>query len=301
VAGTKPTTEADRGRGRFGWGLWVLVGIAAALGAFLFAREQARGGGEAVAPPARGLPATPDYHALFVFPDDPERLLLGTHVGIYESLDGGVRWRFLGLEGQDAMHFAHEEDGTIWVAGHNVLARSEDGAKTWRNARPTGLPSLDVHGFAVAPETQTVFAAVAGEGLYRSDDGGETFSEVPGDVGGNVYALAVTHDGVLFAADSKRGVLVSRSGDGVTWEQGGAMRAAGLAANEGEPPEQRVLAAGEEVHLFTDAGGWSEVFRVGDGSGPVAFAADPLVAYLVGFDRKLYRSDDAGETWAPVE
>lgn len=296
----KAKTEQPSDRPRFGWALWLLVGVTAAAGAFLFARDQARGGGEAVDPPERGLPHTPDYHALFVFPDDPAHLLLGTHVGVYESTDGGVRWRFLGLEGQDAMHFAHEEDGTIWVAGHNVLARSEDGARTWSEVHPEGLPSRDVHGFAIASETQAIFAAVAGEGLYRSDDGGTTFSEVPTDAGANVYALAVTHDGVLFAADSRRGVLMNASGDGVSWAEGLAMPAAGLAANEGEPPDQRVLAAGESVQLFTDAGGWSEVFRVEEGTGPVAFAESPLVAYLVGFDRKLYRSDDGGETWKPV-
>ncbi len=287
---------------RFGWGIWIVVGIAAAAGAFLFAREQATGGGEAVDPPARGLPETPDYHALYIFPDDSGHLLLGTHVGVYESTNGGVSWRFLGLEGKDAMHFVSEDGRTIWVAGHNVLERSSDGGKSWVSAPSEGLPSRDIHAFALAHETLTLYAAVAGEGLYRSDDEGDTFELVSDEVGPGVYALATTHDGFLFAADGGRGVLANASGDGASWDESLPMETAGLAANESEPPEQRVLAAGEAVQLFTDSSGWTEVLRIEEGAGPVAFApGDPSIAYVVGLDRKLYRSSNGGESWRVVE
>jgi hypothetical protein len=37
------------------------------------------------------------------------------------------------------------------------------------------------------------------------------------------------------------------------------------------------------------------------GAGPVAWApGDPRIAYVVGFDRQLYRSADAGVTWSVV-
>jgi photosystem II stability/assembly factor-like uncharacterized protein len=287
---------------RFGWAIWVVVGVVAALGAFLLAREQATGGGEAIDPPARGLPHTPDYHALFVFPDDPEHLLLGTHVGVYESTDGGVSWRFLGLEGKDAMHFAHEPDGTIWAAGHNVLESSDDGGKTWREATTSGLPSLDIHGFAIDEANPYVYAAVAGEGLYRSDNGVSVFRRISEEVGPRVYALALTKDGVLFAADSDRGVLVNANGDGVEWIDALDMATLGLADNQLDPPQRRILAAGKSVQLFRGLGKPREVLDAVKGAGPVAFApSDPSIAYVVGFDRKLYRSSDGGESWRPVE
>jgi len=286
---------------RFGLVAWLLVGALVALGAFLYARDQARGGGKAVEPPARGLPHTPDYHALSVFPDDPDHLLLGTHVGIYESTDGGVSWRLAGLEGQDAMHFARDAEGTLWVAGHNVLERSRDGGRTWSEVRPAGLPGLDIHGFAYGEDNGLFYAAVAGEGIYRSDDGGRRFRSFSQDVGPRVYALAVTKDGVLLAADSDRGVLENASGDGEKWSSLLDMQAAGLATNGQDPPDRRVLAAGESVQLFTDSARWQKVLSPEDGAGPVAFApGNPSIAYAVGFDRKLYRSEDGGETWAPV-
>ena len=296
----RPQAESPpaRGGGRLGWAAWLLVGLTVALGAFLLAREQATGGGEAVDPPARGLPRTPDYHALYVFPDDPRHLLLGTHVGVYESTDGGVRWRFLGLEGNDAMHFA-PGGRTIWAAGHNVLARSDDGGRTWSDVRPKGLPGLDIHGFAIDRESGAFYAAVAGEGLYRSRDGGRSYEEVSTEVGPDVYALAATPSG-LFAADRGRGVLASEDG-GRAWEEVLRMQAAGLAWNGIPPPELRVLAAGTAVHMLRPPGRWRRVFSVDDGAGPVAFApSDPELAYLVGFDRRLYRSEDGGETWRVV-
>ena len=285
-------------RRRYGWAAWVLVGLVAAGGAFLLAREQATGGGKAVEPPARGLPHTPDYHSLLVDAEDPVRLLLGTHVGLYESKDGGQSWRFASLEGKDVMHLARARDGTVWAAGHNVLERSSDGGRTWSEARPDGLPGLDVHGFALdAEDSSLVYAAIAGEGLYRSQDGGATFTLTSEEVGPNVYALAVTRNGTLLAADRHRGVLENASGDGADWRTVLEMRAVGLAANRGA---SRVLAAGESVQLY-ERDGWKEVLAPAGGAGPVAFApGDPSLAYAVGFDRKLYRSTDGGETWAAV-
>jgi photosystem II stability/assembly factor-like uncharacterized protein len=288
---------------------WVALGAAVAAGAFLVAREQATGG-EAVDPPARGLPETPDYHALYVDAADPRRLLLGTHVGVYESADGGVSWRFAGLEGKDAMHFGRERDGTLWVAGHEVLERSEDGGATWEEMRPDGLPGRDIHGFAVSHDVDgLMYAAVAGEGLYRSDDGGASFRPISTNVGPEVNALALTSEGVLFAADGERGVFANANGDGVEWVRALAMPALGLASNRAaDPPRMRVLAAGRSVQLFTYPREWKEVLQLeGRWAGPVAFApGDPSVAYAVSFDPDepgsglLYRSRDGGATWRRV-
>ena len=308
VAKRKQTRRAAAGAGRGaasaarGWPVWILVGVLAAAGAFLLAREQATGGGKAVEPPARGLPHTPDYHSLFVFPDDARRLLLGTHVGVYESRDGGVRWRFLGLEGRDAMHFARGEDGTIWVAGHNVLARSDDEARTWTEVHPDGLPSRDIHGFTIASDTGAFYAAFAGEGLYASTDDGESYEEISKEVGPSVYGLAVTSDGAIYAADPGRGVMVNHDGDGDGWDlqKGLDERAVGLATNGRAGDGHRLLVAGSRVQL-SDGRLAEDVLTSEEGAGPVAFApSDPSIAYVVTFDRKLYRSDDGGETWAEV-
>jgi photosystem II stability/assembly factor-like uncharacterized protein len=274
--------------------------VVAAGGAFWLAKNQAEGPDEAVEPPAAGLPNTPDYHSLLVDPTDPRRIFLGTHVGLYASIDGGRSWEFARLEGQDAMNLARASGETVWTAGHNVLARSADGGTTWEDVRPDGLPSLDVHGFAVDPrDPDTLWAAIAGKGLYRSTDGGVTFDLVSQEVGGAVMALGVLPDGRIFAGDMEQGLLVSED-DGKSWRQNLAAGLMGLAVNPEDP--KRILAAGPGILLSTDGGKtWDQVQSIEPGAGPVAWApSDPQLAYAVGFDRTLYRTTDGGASWQAV-
>jgi photosystem II stability/assembly factor-like uncharacterized protein len=252
------------------------------------------------ATPAAGLPDTPDYHSLMVSPTNAKSLLLGTHNGLFRSTDGGRTWAPDNLGGQDAMNLVRPGGQTLWVAGHMVLAKSVDGGRTWRDVRPGGLPGLDVHGFAADPRsTRTLYAAIAGTGLYRSKDGGNSFSEVSTDVGPAVMALAVMRDGRILAGDMERGLLVSRDG-GKTWVQSLRARLMGLALNPTDP--KRLLAAGPGVMLSTNAGGsWKKVLDIPDGGGPVAWSkSSPKIAYVVGFDRTLYRTTDSGQTWSAV-
>jgi photosystem II stability/assembly factor-like uncharacterized protein len=254
-----------------------------------------------VAEPAAGLPNTLDYHSLAVSPASSKSLLLGTHNGLFRSTDGGRTWASEALVGQDAMNLVRPGGQTLWVAGHMVLAKSTDGGKTWSDVRPSGLPGLDVHGFAADPRNpRMLYAAIAGRGLYRSTDGGSSFSGVSTDVGAAVMALAVTPDGRILAGDMQKGLLVSRDA-GRTWDGNLRARLMGLALNPADPT--RVLAAGPGVLLSTNGGGsWKKVLDIPDGGGPVAWSkSNPKIAYVVGFNRTLYRSTDSGRTWSAVE
>lgn len=250
---------------------------------------------------ASGLPETSDYHSLLVSPTDTKQVLLGTHGGLYESVDGGRNWEFAELEDQDAMNLARADGNVVWAAGHDVLARSSDGGRTWEDVRPDGLPGLDVHGFAIDPQDpDRLYAAIAGVGLFRSADGGSTFEAVPTEVGGAVMALAVTRDGRILAGDMQRGLVLSENG-GKTWRVALRVGVMGLAVN----PEdgKRVLMAGTEGVSLSENGGrtWRPTLSLSPGAGPVAWApSDPDLAYVVGFDQTLYTTTDGGFTWQPV-
>lgn len=260
----------------------------------------ARGGGSPGT--AAGLPNTPDYHSLLVAPRDPRTLVLGTHDGLFQSSDGGRTWTRASLPGRDAMNLSRPGGGaTVWAAGHDVLAKSVDGGATWSDVSPAGLPGLDVHGFAVDPRSPlVVYAAIAGRGLYRSRDGGVSFGEVSATIGPAVMALAVLPNGTLLAGDmQQQGLLASRDG-GRTWR--GVARASIMGLAVDPAGGRRVLASGPGVLLSTDGGAsWRQALALDAGTGPIAWApSSPRVAYVVGLDRSLYRSDDAGATWARV-
>lgn len=299
VQAPKKRRDASRvPRWAYGLGSVALIALIAG-GAFLLAKTQAESGSDGPAA-STGLPNAPDYHSLLVAPTDTNHVLLGTHAGLYESRDGGRSWTKAALPGQDAMNLAVSEGETVWTAGHNVFAKSTDGGATWTDARPEGLPSLDLHGFAVDPnDPATLFAAVAGEGLYRSEDGGESFASVSSEVGGAVMALAVTDDRRILAGDMEQGLLASEDG-GKTWRSVAQAAVMGLAINPADP--QTIVAGGPGILLSNDGGAsWRQALALGQGAGPVAWSAsDPDVGYAVGFDRQLYRTDDRGRSWRAV-
>lgn len=274
----------------------VIVAVLVVLAGGVLAFVLSRGGGAAAA----ALPDTRDYHSLLVDPGDARHLLLGTHDGLYVSRDGGRHWSRGALAGRDAMGLVRQNGKTIWVAGHGVLERSVDGGSSWTGVRPAGLPSLDLHAFAADPrDPKRLVAAVAGVGLYRSVDGGRSFTLLSREVGAAVMALAVLADGRLLAGDMRRGLLSSRD-QGASWRQVLAAQVMGLAGDPRDP--KRVLATGGGIALSTDGGrSWRSGLDLAKGAGPVAWSASaPEVAYVAGLDRILYRSGDRGASWVAV-
>jgi hypothetical protein len=131
--------------------------------------------------------------------------------GVWRSDDAGLTWRFLGLPdaGQIARIRTHPNDAdVVWLAatgnpfGRNDergVFRSVDGGDTWRNvlfhSDSVGAVDLAVH----PADPDVLYAALwRGErkpwtmisgarvgGIYRSDDGGDTWTQLAGGLPGS--------------------------------------------------------------------------------------------------------------------
>ena len=162
-----------------------------------------------------GLTDTRQISRILVSATDPNVVFVGAlgHAygpnperGVYKSTDGGAHWKHVLDKGSEIgiADVAMSGDGKLvvaatwnarrppWVAygplsgPGNGLERSTDGGESWAEVKGNGLPDEDWGrvGVAVSTDGRRVYAALAGKehpGIYRSDDGGGTWSLVNKD------------------------------------------------------------------------------------------------------------------------
>ncbi len=117
-------------------------------------------------------------------PQDNSHLYLGTATGwIYESHDGGGKWRRLALVGNrddlalDSIVVDHADPKHIiigaWVLGSadGGLYVSKDGGASWTSN--ADLQGQSIRALTPAPSNPQVLVAGTLKGVYRSNDGGE--------------------------------------------------------------------------------------------------------------------------------
>jgi photosystem II stability/assembly factor-like uncharacterized protein len=133
-------------------------------------------------------PAGGDARAFAAFPGEPKHLLLGTtNSWLYDSKDEGANWHRLAKLGSDdgfvldsiVVNFAdpatiyvgawkNSTDGGLWI--------SRDHGSTW--SEPAQLKGQPVHALAEAPSDPQILYAGTLEGVFRSGDGGTTWTQI---------------------------------------------------------------------------------------------------------------------------
>ena len=285
----------------------LIISVIAAIVLTTDDQGQREEGSSEPAAASEGLPETSDYHSLLVAYDDPDEIYLGTHQGLFASSDGGASWRQTGAIEGDVMNLARDASNqdVLYAAGHQLFQKSTDGGETWKDIplddaiaetrASDGVKGVDIHGFAADPtQADTVYAAVANRGLYRSTDGGASFVKLS-DTGAAGVAVTETDPRRIYLADARQGLLVSTD-EAKSWK----LLQLGVFSVAVAPDEShRVLAAGKAIYLSDDGESFRQV-QAGptNGFGRVAFApSDASRAYAVGYDRVPYVSQDGGRTW----
>jgi len=259
--------------------------------------------------------------------------------GVYRSVDGGETWQHLGLEqthhiGRIAVHPRNPDVAYVAALGRlwgphedRGLYRTPDGGKTWKKVLYID-PDTGVVDVALGADGRTLFAAAyqrrrrafgfvgggPGSGLYRSQDGGETWQKLggglpAGDVGRIGISISRSHPDIVYAIYQHKNGGVFRSEDrGRTWTRQNELNPRPMYYSQirVDPRNpQKVWVLGTYLHLSEDGG---KTFRT-EGTGDRIHVdhhalwinpeqPDHLV---LGNDGGLYFSYDGSRNWHFVD
>lgn len=174
--------------------------------------------------------------------------------GMYKSTDAGKSWKKIGLDATQhiARVIVHPHDpNTLWVAAQGALYskskergiyKSTDGGATWRNVlfvnENTGCAEISID----KTNPRILYAAMwehgrlpwqvisggAGSGLYKSEDGGETWQKMteglPKEMGKMAIAVCPSNPEKVYAliesdSDKEAGGLFESNNAGKSWSR----------------------------------------------------------------------------------
>jgi photosystem II stability/assembly factor-like uncharacterized protein len=304
----------------------------------------------------RGLDVTTAY-GVHVDPFDRRRLFISyTDIGLFRSEDGGQSWMVssagIPQRWRNTVYwlvFDPAERGLAWAAlsGTHDLPRpkmwrtndpanyqggvgiSHDGGRSWTPA--AGLPVGAVTHLLLDPRSpagaRTLYACLFGHGVYKTTDGGKTWTPKNSGLSERPFAWRLTQapGGRLYlvvARRSERG-RIGDAGDGAVYvSDDGAEHWTRLTLPAGtNGPNAITVDATDDRRLYLAA--WGVAHPDGDTGGGIFVSTDAGVSwraafdsaqhvydvtqdsrtgtlYACGFDQAAWRSDDRGEHWQPL-
>ncbi|MCK5338832.1 MAG: hypothetical protein KAJ50_08475, partial [Bacteroidales bacterium] len=262
---------------------------------------------------------------------------LGYGNGVYKTVDGGKKWKNMGLKdsrqvgkilidprNSDVVYVAAE--GSVWgPGGERGLYKTIDGGTTWELvleiSEHTGINDMvmdprnpDVIYASSEQRRRHVHTKIGGgpeSGVHKTTDGGKTWKKLKsglpgGDVGGIGLAISPVNPDVVYAiieAAGESGGFFRTADRGESWKKMGSHHASGQYYNEifCDPVDVDKVYSVETISHVTLDGGktWN---RIGNNSRHVddhALWIDPKDTkhFLIGGDGGVYESFDGGKNY----
>ena len=262
---------------------------------------------------------------------------LGYGNGVYKSVNGGQKWKNMGLKesrqigkilidprNSDVVYVAAE--GSVWgPGGERGLYKTTDGGNSWvlvlEISEHTGINDMvmdprnpDIIYASSEQRRRHVYSKIGGgpeSGIHKTTDGGATWKKLKsglpgGDVGGIGLAISPVNPDVVYAiieASGESGGFFRTKDRGESWKKMSSHHASGQYYNEiyCDPKDVDKVYSVETVSQFTVDGGktWS---RVGNNNRHVddhAIWIDPSDTehFMIGGDGGVYETYDAGKNY----
>lgn len=296
--GSRRPAPPSKGRGRVGQTAVLAVAITAAAVLAIALLARAGDGGGGSAASGAGSFVGGDLHTLAVDAATPSRMFVGGHEGVATSPDGGRTWtQIASLRDADAMGWAFA--GTdVWVGGHPGLKRSTDGGRTF--AAATGdLDGADVH--ALGGGGDLLYAASPAKGFLASTDGGRTWEVRSAQDGRGFMGTLVVDPSDpqhVIAPDMQAGAVETTDG-GRTWRRLGGPGMAMSVSTIGGDMSKLVVAGSGAAARSDDGGRTWRALDVPEGTMVVTGGEGSALyaASLDGTSARVSTSTDGGATW----
>ncbi|MBI1742726.1 hypothetical protein HYR54_06620 [Candidatus Acetothermia bacterium] len=247
------------------------------------------------------------------------RLLMGAHNGLWQSIDEGKSWSRIEIQGKldstDFMNFVIDPTNAnvMYAGGHDLaVVKSTDGGRTWTKAN-TGLAGTDIHALTYDARFQRLFAFSVDYGIFESKDGGASWQRKDdGPRNPNVQSFAfldVPTDMEQSMGKENRGYLFAGTAGGVFranpcfcgWTPMGEKlfqyaTTYTLIVN----PSDNMIYAGTKDRIFKSADAGEKWVQLLSGQKIVGIAINPTdsrILYAVSEGGIVFRSQDGGANW----